>query len=51
MARSPGVYVAAGVLCGLTGVALFFVPAIVNIEENNNNGASAKAKLLAPAEG
>jgi len=44
-------YVAAGLLCGVTGVALFFMPAIVNIEENNNNGASAKAKLLAPAEG
>jgi len=43
--------VAAGVLCGLTGLTLFFVPAIVNIEENNNSEASAKAKLLAPAEG
>jgi DHA3 family macrolide efflux protein-like MFS transporter len=41
-------YVAAGLLCGLTGLALFFVPAIVNIEENN--GASAEAKPLAPAE-
>ena len=28
-------YVAAGVLCALTGLALFFVPAMVNIEENN----------------
>jgi len=32
-------YVVAGVLCGLMGLALFFVPALVNIEENNNNGA------------
>jgi len=44
-------YVVAGVLCGVTGVALFFVPAMVNIEENNSNGAGAKAELLAPAEG
>jgi DHA3 family macrolide efflux protein-like MFS transporter len=29
-------YVAAGTLCGLAGLALFFIPAIVNIEENNN---------------
>jgi len=32
-------YVVAGVLCGATGVALFFVPAIVNIEENNKAGS------------
>jgi DHA3 family macrolide efflux protein-like MFS transporter len=44
-------YVVAGVLCGVTGVALFFVPAIVNIEENNNTGAGAKAELLPTAEG
>ena len=44
-------YVVAGVLCGVTGVALFFVPAMVNIEENNSNRAGAKAELLAPAEG
>jgi DHA3 family macrolide efflux protein-like MFS transporter len=42
-------YVAAGALCGLTGLALFFVPVIVNIEENN--GVSTKAKPLALAEG
>ncbi len=43
-------YVTAGVMCVATGLAGFFVPAIVNIEENNN-GASAKVKPLAPAEG
>ena len=32
-------YVTAGLLCGLTGIALFFVPAIVNIEDNNRNGS------------
>jgi len=32
-------YVAAGLLCALTGPILFFVPAIVNIEENNSNGS------------
>jgi len=31
-------YVAAGLLCGLTGLVLFFVPALVNIEENNKTG-------------
>jgi len=29
-------YVTAGVMCVATGLAGFFVPAIVNIEENNN---------------
>jgi DHA3 family macrolide efflux protein-like MFS transporter len=29
-------YVTAGVLCGAIGVAGFFIPAIVNIEHNNN---------------
>jgi DHA3 family macrolide efflux protein-like MFS transporter len=42
-------YVAAGLLCGLTGPALLFVPAIVNIEDNNN-GVRAEAKPLALAE-
>jgi DHA3 family macrolide efflux protein-like MFS transporter len=42
-------YVAAGLLCGLTGPALLFVPAIVNIEENNN-GVRAEAKPLVLAE-
>ena len=32
-------YVAAGVLCVATGLAGFFVPAIVNIEENNKTGS------------
>ena len=32
-------YVVAGLLCGLTGLAVFFVPAIVNIEENNQTGS------------
>jgi DHA3 family macrolide efflux protein-like MFS transporter len=32
-------YVTAGVLCVLMGIALFFVPAIVNIEENNKAGS------------
>ena len=50
-ALSRGHHKPIGLLCELTGLVLFFVPAVVNIEENNNNGASAKAKLLAPAEG
>ncbi len=33
-------YVAAGVLCGASGVLGFFIPAIVNIEENNNGHAA-----------
>ncbi len=36
-------YVAAGVLCGVSGVLGFFIPAIVNIEENNN-GHTAQDK-------
>lgn len=39
-------YVTAGVMCVATGLTGFFVPAIVNIEENNKNGAGAEAKLL-----
>ena len=42
-------YVTAGALCAVAGLALFFVPAIVNIEENAN-GASATSELLDPAE-
>ncbi|MBN1179214.1 MAG: MFS transporter [Anaerolineae bacterium] len=29
-------YIVAGVLCGLIGVVGFFIPALVNIEQNNN---------------
>jgi DHA3 family macrolide efflux protein-like MFS transporter len=36
-------YVLAGVLCGMVGLAGFFVPAIVNIEENAN-GSTAMAE-------
>jgi DHA3 family macrolide efflux protein-like MFS transporter len=42
-------YVTAGVMCVATGLAGFFVPAIVHIEENNN-GVRAKTKPLALAE-
>ena len=42
-------YVTAGVMCVATGLAGFFVPAIVNIEENNN-GVRAEAKPLVLAE-
>ena len=42
-------YVTAGVMCVATGLAGFFVPAIVNIEENNN-GVRAEAQPLALAE-
>ena len=42
-------YVTAGVMCVATGLAGFFVPAIVNIEENNN-GVRAEAKSLVLAE-
>lgn len=42
-------YVAAGVLTTVIGLALFFVPAYVSIEENAN-GTGAEAEPLAPAE-
>jgi len=42
-------YVTAGVMCVATGLAGFFVPAIVHIEENNN-GVRAEAKPFALAE-
>jgi DHA3 family macrolide efflux protein-like MFS transporter len=36
-------YITAGVLCGVTGLAGFFIPAIVNIEENaNRTGTEAE---------
>ncbi len=38
-------YLTAGVLCGAIGLAGFFIPAIVNIEENAN-GTSAEAEPL-----
>jgi DHA3 family macrolide efflux protein-like MFS transporter len=38
-------YIMAGMLCGVTGMVILFVPAIVNIEENAN-GASAEAEPL-----
>ncbi len=38
-------YVAAGVLCGATGLACFFVPAIVNIEQNHNGHAIAEREV------
>jgi len=42
-------YATAGVLCGVTGLALFFVPVVVNIEENINVPA-AEAEPIDPAE-
>jgi DHA3 family macrolide efflux protein-like MFS transporter len=42
-------YVTAGLLCGVMGLLFFFVPAIVNIEQNAN-GASTKAEPLAQVE-
>jgi len=38
-------YVAAGVLCGVTGMLGFFIPAIINIEENNNGAAAVGAEM------
>ena len=38
-------YITAGVLCGVIGLAGFFIPAIVNIEENAN-GTGAEAEPL-----
>jgi MFS family permease len=38
-------YVAAGVLCGVSGVLGFFIPAIMNIEENNNGAAAVGEKM------
>jgi len=35
-------YVVAGVLCGATGLVGFFIPAIVNIERNNNGQAAVE---------
>jgi DHA3 family macrolide efflux protein-like MFS transporter len=44
-------YVLAGLLCGLVGLAGFFVPAIVNIEENANRGvAAAESAVLIEAQ-
>jgi DHA3 family macrolide efflux protein-like MFS transporter len=44
-------YVLAGLLCGLVGLAGFFVPAIVNIEENANRGvAAAESAVLVEAQ-
>ncbi|MDY7041595.1 MAG: MFS transporter [Chloroflexota bacterium] len=37
-------YVAAGVLCGTIGLAGFFVPAVVNIEQNHNDHAICQAR-------
>ncbi len=36
-------YVAAGLLCGVIGLAGFFIPALVHIEENNNRRAPEPA--------
>ena len=38
-------YVAAGVLCGVLGVLGFFIPAIMNIEKNNNGAAAFGEKM------
>ena len=38
-------YVVAGVLCGATGLIGFFIPAIVNIEQNNNGYVAEVASL------
>jgi DHA3 family macrolide efflux protein-like MFS transporter len=40
-------YVVAGVLGGILGVLGFFIPAIVNIEENNNGAAAVEKKMPA----
>jgi len=42
-------YVAAGVLCGVIGLAGFFIPAIVHIEENNGTQAIAEREPMAAA--
>ena len=42
-------YVAAGVLCGVTGLAGFFIPAIVNIEQNHTKGTTLKENPPAKA--
>jgi DHA3 family macrolide efflux protein-like MFS transporter len=42
-------YATAGVLCGVTGLALFFVPVVANIEENIKV-AGAEAEPIDPAE-
>jgi DHA3 family macrolide efflux protein-like MFS transporter len=41
-------YLTAGVLCGATGVAGYFIPAIVAIEENNNGGIVPSERAPAP---
>jgi len=38
-------YVAAGALCGVLGMLGFFIPAIMNIEENNNGAAAVMEKM------
>jgi DHA3 family macrolide efflux protein-like MFS transporter len=42
-------YVAAGVLCGVTGLVGFFIPAIVNIEQNHTKGTTLKENPQAKA--
>ena len=42
-------YVAAGVLCGVTGVVGFFIPAIVNIEQNHNGHVAEDAHVRSVA--
>ncbi len=42
-------YVAAGVLCGVIGLAGFFIPAIVHIEENNGTQAIAEREPMEAA--
>ena len=41
-------YLAAGVLCGVIGLCGFFIPAIVDIEENHN-GHAVQERGLAPS--
>jgi len=43
-------YVVAGVLCGATGLIGLFIPAIVNIEQNNNGHVTQDAAQSAMAE-
>jgi DHA3 family macrolide efflux protein-like MFS transporter len=42
-------YVAAGVLCGVTGLVGFFIPAIVNIEQSGTENTTLKDNPQAKA--
>lgn len=43
-------FVVSGVVCTITGIAGFFIPAVLSVEENQGTGAVQPAEELVPAE-